>query len=142
MYKLTEQSVTEARRDFTKNLKMVAADDAQETVVLVRNRGEPVAGIISAAELSKYFSWKAKQAPTEVLDGAEHEGLRLPEGWPPPDGYARHCRAEGCSEEIAVEGLLQHYGSHGLTPEDARRVAEGIFGEGEAEQGGSRRSRS
>ncbi len=50
MYKLTEQSVTEARRDFTKNLKMIAADDAQETVVLVRNRGEPVAGIISAVD--------------------------------------------------------------------------------------------
>ncbi len=61
MYKLIEQTVTEARQSFTKTLRELAGDDEKETVVLVRKRGEPVAGIVSYRELARYAQWRVDQ---------------------------------------------------------------------------------
>ncbi len=160
MYRLTHKTVTEARRDFTKNLPEVATG---EKVVIVRKRGQPQAAIISAAEALQYFRWKAEQAPTQtdVSDGdpqLPQEGheqpaksppdlgdaravprssasrVTLPEGWPSPEEYVRRCYAEGHIPETVLRGLDEHYRQHGLTAEDAKRIVVGLA----KEQGASR----
>ncbi len=142
MYKLIEQTVTEARQSFTKTLRELAGDDEKETVVLVRKRGEPVAGIISYRELARYAQWRVDQIRRHAGESGqlseqaipENDAGELPKGWPTPEKYARRWIADGCSQERTVEGLVENYGPHGVTLEDAERIVESVLGNHELGQ--------
>ena len=156
MFKLIEQSVTEARQAFTTTLTAIARDDDNELVVLVRKRGEPMAGIISAREFSRYFQWKADQARTQPNDtddnsqpeeaskgpespaagegdseGPQSTGadLSLPEGWSSPEEYVRLSLSEGHSPELVLQALEANYCKYGLTSHDAAHIVVGVASE-------------
>ena len=61
MYRLIEQSATEARQSFIATLREMSSSKDEELVVVVRRHGDPVAGIISASELGRFFRWKGEQ---------------------------------------------------------------------------------
>lgn len=127
MYKLVEQNVTATRQTFTSTLKKLAADDGQETVVIVRNRGEAVAAIVSAREIAKYLSWKADETRT-----TKSVGQILPDGWPTPEEFVRECLAKGCSPKVTTEAVIENYAPHGLTLEETERIVDRVFGERKA----------
>ncbi len=159
MSKLTviEQSVSDARRIFTATLKQMAASGDEELVVLVRKRGKPVAGILSARELGRFYSWRAEQTGAQNDSGDESavsresceepvaeqerdpeasqsgEGtVTLPEDWYLPEEYVRRCFSEGHTPETALKWLVQQYAEFGLTPEAAVQIVEDILKQKEA----------
>ena len=154
--KLVTQSVSEARRVFTATLKTMAANEHHGMVVLVRKRGVPVAGILSARELERYHQWRDQRPRNGTcrLDGegrAHNEtperqpgsnrdeerpppsdiSHRLPAGWPTPDEYVQQHLGDGHSPESVFEGLTAGYGDYGLTRGDAARLVLSVAGKEE-----------
>ncbi len=146
---LIKQSVSEARRVFTATVKAMAASGDEELVVLVRKRGKPVAGILSARELGRFYSWRAEQARAQNDSGDESavsresreetaaeqekdcevphsaEGTQ-PDNLPPPENYARRWLSQGNTPEMVLEWLVLLYGESGLTRETATQIVESI----------------
>lgn len=58
--RVEEQSVSEARKDFTKSLRRLASTEGGELVILVHRHGVPVGGILPAQVLAKWLSDQAR----------------------------------------------------------------------------------
>ena len=136
--KVEEQSVTEARRDFTKSLKRLASSEDGELAILVHRHGVPVGGILPPQALAKWLSEQARasqgsfaklaQRLSEARDETSEAetSLNLPKGWSTPEAYSRKHFAEGHSAKAIFEGLKEHYGEQGLTIKEAARIVGDI----------------
>ena len=134
--RVVKQDVTEARRLFCRTMKEIDSSEEGEVVVIVHRRGDPLAAIISVAEVAQFFTWKAEKESAERPErNAPEDKLQgLPDDWPTPDEYARKCLSDGCSPEATAEGIVENYTPYGMTPEEAGRIVERVSGEEAADR--------
>lgn len=123
-YHMIKQTLSEARRSFCQTLRKLSSSTG-ECVVIVHKRGDPIAAILSAAEASEYFAWKAAQlreqeAARDVLDG-----------WPELEDYLKQRCTQRVSRQAVIDSLLKEYGPQLMDPSRAETIVDLVFGEEE-----------